>query len=647
MDRRKQPDHKEILAAVAEYRRRGWHPTPLAGKNPAIGGVGWQERDHSDEEFAPGTNVGVILADGLVDVDLDAAEARLAAPHLVPHTDARFGRPSSPCAHWIYKTDETFITRQFSDPVITAETTTKRMLVELRAGNRTHQTMFPASVHPSTGEVLAWVDNGEPSIVPVKDLITAVSEVAAASLLGRYWPKGQRHSAALALAGGLANSGWLEDDVIRFIAAVCAAAKDEEVADRMRAVRDTFGKIGRSDNATGWPTLGKLLGDGSAIVEKVLEWLRREADPPEVRIREAAQPPVPRSELIVLWGHEVAEEPLVFVWKPYLPLGKLIHFGGASSQAKSPVTIDLAARISVGAPFPDGTPNHMGPKSVILLNIEDGFPDTILPRYRIAGGDKTKLCYVQGTRLNGNDPGSLVERGVALDRDFRLLANKARSITDLGLMVIDPITNYLGGLKMNDEGEVRSVLTPLAKLAAELNVVVITVGHFNRRERGTDPLHRIMGAAAFTGVARSVYAFGPDPEDKSKFAHVMTTVRGAVGEGPSLRYKTELISENRPDGPPLDIVKVVWTGTSDATAEDSVDPPSAQEKSHESAAADLLREIVRDGPKPAKECQAELNSEGFDPQKLNMCRVRRLADVVTKKLEGDRCYSWGIQGSFT
>jgi hypothetical protein len=46
-----------------------------------------------------------------------------------------------------------------------------------------------------------------------------------------------------------------------------------------------------------------------------------------------------------------------------------------------------------------------------------------------------------------------------------------------------------------------AVLAPLSNLAAELDIVVITVGHFNRSERGTDPLHRMIGAAAFSGVA--------------------------------------------------------------------------------------------------------------------------------------------------
>jgi hypothetical protein len=67
-------------------------------------------RDHPDEEFAPGLNVGVILSDGLVDIDLAAPEARAAAPYLLPKTNALFGRASSPSAHWIYRTERILTT---------------------------------------------------------------------------------------------------------------------------------------------------------------------------------------------------------------------------------------------------------------------------------------------------------------------------------------------------------------------------------------------------------------------------------------------------------------------------------------------------------------------------------------------------------
>jgi P4 family phage/plasmid primase-like protien len=279
MGHREKTDHDEVLEAVREYRRRGWSPTPLAGKIPAVGGVGWQVRDHSDAEFTPGRNVGIIFSNGLVDVDLDAPQARAAAPYLLPETNAVFGRASTPCAHWLFRTEKVVATQQFSDPQIEAGAAQKGMLVELRSGNRTHQTMVPPSLHPETGERLVWAKAGDASEIGSQELVAAVRRLAAAALLARNWPRGKRHPAALALAGALASLGWTEDDVIRFITALCAAANNEELDDRLRAVKDTFGKLAQSNRATGWPTLRKLLG--AAIVDNLGKWLEMRQNPHE------------------------------------------------------------------------------------------------------------------------------------------------------------------------------------------------------------------------------------------------------------------------------------------------------------------------------------------------------------------------------
>jgi|SRR5215471_8614315 len=122
----------------------------------------------------------------------------------------------------------------------------------------------------------------------------------------------------------------------------------------------------------------------------------------------------------------------------------------------------------------------------------------------------------------------------------------------------------------------------------------------------------------------------------------MTVVRGYGGEGSALRYHTELITDHCPDSEPNDIIKVVWDGKSDATAEDSVDPTPLKEKAQEDEAAEILRGLLTEGRRSAKECAELLKSEGYDLDKLNAGRVRRKAGVDSKKFPGDRFNSWYI-----
>jgi len=363
------------------------------------------------------------------------------------------------------------------------------------------------------------------------------------------------------------------------------------------------------------------------LLEKMSRFV--EAEKAEGSVRPKA------NSLEVIRGDEAEETVLEWLWKPYLPLGKLVHGAGDSSAGKSPITIDLAARLSVGAPWPDGTPNKCGPRSTILLNGEDDLKDTILPRFRVAGGDTSRLYYVKGTRVIGGTTASL-----ALDRDMDALQSCARTIRDVGMIIIDPITNYLGNKKFIDEGDVRSVLMPLAGLASELGCVVITMGHLNRREKGTHPLHRILGAGAFSGVARAVYLFGPDPDKESKYAHVMSVVRSCGGDGAALRYETQLLTESNANGLTAEIVKVSWTGKSEARAEEIADGTSVMDKGQEQEAADMLRNLLRDGHLPAKECMSVLEAEGFDCKKLNLGRIRRKAGADSRKWPGERFNRW-------
>lgn len=373
-----------------------------------------------------------------------------------------------------------------------------------------------------------------------------------------------------------------------------------------------------------WERLGK---DGIA---KAIEWVKKHPRSDEGT-----------SELIVIRGDEVEPEHLEFLWPPYFPIGKLAHLGGAQSQAKSPVTIDLAARTSRGLAWPDDKPNTLGSRSVILLNVEDDLQDTILPRFILAGGDRSKLLYIKGTRFTKKDKSADVM--LALDRDITLLCELARRTPDLGLIVIDPISNYLGRVKMNAEEQVRTILAPLASLAAELGIVIITVGHLNRREKGTSPLDRMMGAAAFTGVARVVYLFGPNPDSDSPYSHVISAARGALADD-SLIFHTEVTNEEW-GGKKSDVIKVVWDGKSKATAEDAADPESRKQKSIEKDLAADLAAFLKDGkPRSPEECTRYLCGIHSlkENDKVNWPRVRRLAKVKHERLKGNNKHVWQV-----
>src|SRR5262249_47276789 len=153
------------------------------------------------------------------------------------------------------------------------------------------------------------------------------------------------------------------------------------------------------------------------------------------------------------------------------------------------------------------------------------------------------------------------------------------------------------------------ILMPIADLARELKVCMVTIGHLRKNGHGykDDPLQAMMGAGAFTGVARSVWAFGKDPDEDSPYAHIMTPCRGAVAEG-GYKYQTEeetLVI----NGVRSKVVKVVWDGKTTATAEQAVNAQSEEEKTAEKEAADLIHDFLQHGRRAAEDCQEHLRKQ--------------------------------------
>lgn len=241
-----------------------------------------------DLAFNDTQNIGVLLgvpSAGLVDVDLDCDEALRLAEVLLPPTHARFGRTSRRASHWLYRCDPPPPATRKLQHLVEGKRAT---LVEVRSTGS--QTIFPGSTHPS-GEPIEWDEHGEPAGVDADDLFASARRLAGASLLTMSWPLGARHEAALSLSGGLLTRGWPIEAVTTFVRAVAQAAGDDEVEDRVRAVRDTAETITRGEPATGWPTLAEIIGERVAL--KAMNWLGEAPGPQPTAESQQTEPEQP------------------------------------------------------------------------------------------------------------------------------------------------------------------------------------------------------------------------------------------------------------------------------------------------------------------------------------------------------------------
>lgn len=283
---------------------------------------------------------------------------------------------------------------------------------------------------------------------------------------------------------------------------------------------------------------------------------------------------IPGAPVLVRLADVVPEE-VAWLWCGRLARGKLAVLVGEPGVGKSFVSLDVAARISTGAPWPDGGAAPLG--DVILLSAEDGPADTIRPRLDALGGDPARVTLLRAVHDADG------ERHFSLATD--LLALESAMVTrGAALVIIDPLSAYLGDRDSYKDAEVRSLLAPVAALAEKRCAAVLGVMHTGKDSQRR-AIHRALGSVAFVAAARIVLAAGKDRDDEAR--RILVTVKANLcAPAPALAYRIA--------GVP---VRVEWEpGTVEGvTADDALGGGLPEDREERYRADELLRELLRDG----------------------------------------------------
>jgi putative DNA primase/helicase len=244
--------------------------------------------------------------------------------------------------------------------------------------------------------------------------------------------------------------------------------------------------------------------------------------------REALQAPAPREPAnIVHWSQtpdcrrggnvrrlimrkasEIAPEPVQWLWQGRLAAGKLTLIGGAAGSGKSNLLANLVATVTSGGLWPCGE-GHAPRGQALMLSAEDGERETILPRLVAANAGLERVSILSSVDIAAS------RRTFSLRVDLDLLENAIRSLPELRLITIDPISSYLGGANGNRNETMRELLDPLAALAAHHRVAVVAVTH-PPKGRASDAAGHFIGSIAFNAAARASFFVSPDPRDNDR-----------------------------------------------------------------------------------------------------------------------------------
>jgi hypothetical protein len=203
-------------------------------------------------------------------------------------------------------------------------------------------------------------------------------------------------------------------------------------------------------------------------------------------------------------GCDLKPEPVSWLWDGWLAAGKMHILGGAPGTGKTTISLSLAAIVTTGGRWPDGSQSPAG--NVVIWSGEDDPADTMVPRLLLSGTDVSRVYFIDEVR-DGNEP-----RPFDPARDIELLRRKLAEIGDVRLLIVDPIVSAVAG-DSHKNAEVRRSLQPLADLAASTRCALLGITHFSKGTGGREPVERLTGSLAFGALARIVLVAAKHQEE--------------------------------------------------------------------------------------------------------------------------------------
>ena len=337
-----------------------------------------------------------------------------------------------------------------------------------------------------------------------------------------------------------------------------------------------------------------------------------------------SQPIAPLPMVQLTCANEIKPKPIDWLWDGWLARGKLEVLSGIAGTGKTTLAISLAATVSIGGKFPDGTRSPIG--SVLIWSGEDSAKDTLVPRFMAAGADLSKIHFIgdveHGGQIRSFDPAI----------DIAALNNAAAKINNISLLIVDPIVNAVAG-DSHKNGEVRRALQPLVEFGEKLNCAVLGVTHFSKGTGGKEPLERVTGSLAFGALPRIVLATAKITEDETS-RRIFCRAKSNIGKDDGgFEYS---LNQKEIDGyPGLFSSYILWGDSVEGSARDLLAEPDNRETGDDNNSAlenakNFLLKLLKDGSLLQK--QIEVDARGAGHSWGTVSRAKNALSIKSEKM---------------
>lgn len=315
------------------------------------------------------------------------------------------------------------------------------------------------------------------------------------------------------------------------------------------------------------------------------------------------EPDTPYTPLNISTLADITSRQVSWLWPHRIPHARLTIMAGDPGVGKSLLSLDIAARLTTGRDWPDGSPST-GAAGVIIISGDDDPADTIRPRLDAMEADLSRVHIIGDTLTyygGRTAPMSLV--------DHISLIIKAIQTHRASLLIIDPLLAFAARrANTTIASKPRPLFTILSEAARAADCAILGIMHLNKRSFGGGVLNRLAASPDFAASARSVILVGHSPLDP--YSRIMVQAKSNLAYMPrSIEFCF------------LGDGSVDWIGEVPASAAELLEGTPQTAKAIQTARR-FLQEILADGPLPATEVLKEAAELGISPATLFRARTK-------------------------
>jgi putative DNA primase/helicase len=318
-------------------------------------------------------------------------------------------------------------------------------------------------------------------------------------------------------------------------------------------------------------------------------------------------------QIVVVDAASLEPDNIEWVWQDRIVDAAVNWCLGQPNNAKSVLTVEIAACASTGRDWPDKKKNTLGAMDVLMYCGEDSLTKVVIPRLIAAGADLKRIKFLDRKSFRvvagDNEP---EKRGLDLTQDLDDLLLMVKKHPKTKLLIVDPITGVFGDKDIGKNKESNPVFEKLIDFCEASGVAFVGVLHMPKLTTNSS-IDKIPGGSAVRGSAKSAFMVSHDTDSDNRYDHELTMVKWnytGVTDGLKFKTVTETLEHK---GKKIETVKIVPGEATSNVADDVLAKQNAKpgERDKQKDKCEMfLMTFLADGPQRSPKVYAAALSAG-------------------------------------